>query len=69
MSKEDLASKEENLSPVQAGMLLNVDPRTIRRWLDRGLPHIQDGRIIRISKAALLAHRRPNRGRPKKCST
>jgi excisionase family DNA binding protein len=43
------------LTPKDVGWVMQVGESTVAGWLDRGeLPHFREGRLIRITSAALL---------------
>jgi excisionase family DNA binding protein len=63
ISKSDSISAKPRWYKVkEVANRLNVDERTVRRWIDSGmLPHHRFGRAIRISEEDLLTFERRGR--------
>ena len=46
---------DEYLTIEEVSALLQNEAQTIRAWLERGLPHTEDGGVIRIKRSDLDA--------------
>lgn len=51
---EQLPSPPPYLTVRQAAELLQVSERTVRRWIQRGLPTVRIGQVIRINHDELV---------------
>lgn len=45
--------QDEYLTVEEVSQLVQAEEQTVRAWLDEGLPHVEDGGVIRIKHSDL----------------